>query len=173
MVVWAQAANGGQDDNPALFKVERGPGRYHAGAGVDVTPDAAQDVVAPATVPGMQEPAEDADAGVPQLLQRPTHEGTAGPSQPGRGGSVESLIRARFGAQAEAAIEVAWCESTMNPSAVSYDGSSFGLFQIHAPTWAPMFTGFWEHWMEAEWNIEHAWIIFERAGYSFTPWACW
>ena len=37
MVVWAQAANGGQDDNPALFKVERGPGRYHAGAqrGVD------------------------------------------------------------------------------------------------------------------------------------------
>ena len=155
MILWAQAAFGGTDVDPTLVKVERCPGRYHAGAqrGVDAAPT--QEVVAPTPVPEVSEPA-------PSDARRVREHD---------GGDLGTLIATRFGDQVEAALAVAMCESKMDPSAVSYDGSSYGLFQIHAPTWAPVFAGFWEHWMEPKWNIEHAYIIWERSGWS--AWSCW
>jgi len=86
--------------------------------------------------------------------------------------AVEALIRAAFGEHGEEALRIAECESRMDPNAVSYDGSSFGLFQLHAPTWARVFPDFWQQWSDPQWNIEHAKLIFERAG-SFSPWECW
>ena len=88
-------------------------------------------------------------------------------------GGILGFIAATFGPDAEAALRIARCESGLRPDAVSYDGSSYGVMQIHAPTWASVFEGFWEHWMEPEWNISRAWDIYVRAGYSFSPWSCW
>ncbi len=62
-------------------------------------------------------------------------------------------------------------ESNGDPSAISWDGSSFGLMQLHAETWAPVFPEFWERWMDAEWNVAAGWEIYKRAG-SFSPWSC-
>lgn len=69
------------------------------------------------------------------------------------------------------AIRVFTCESGLREDAVSYDGTSYGITQIHAPTWAPVFPDFWQRWMEAAWNIEHAYIIWLRSGW--VAWACW
>ena len=94
-----------------------------------------------------------------------------GPALAGGVDSIRALIRAVFGEHGEEALNVMWCESGGDPGVVSYDGSSYGLFQLHAPTWARVFPDFWEWWSDPQWNIEHARIIFERAG-SFSPWSC-
>ena len=90
-------------------------------------------------------------------------------SQAGIGGIVQQV----FGPQAGTALAVAWCESKYDPAAVSMDGTSYGLMQLHAPTWAPVFPDFWQRWSDPEWNVTTAWEIYKRAGYSFAPWACW
>lgn len=62
-------------------------------------------------------------------------------------------------------------ESTGNPAA--NNGISYGLFAIHAGTWAGYFPNFWRDWMIAEVNTSWAWEIYVRAGYSWGPWSCW
>ena len=107
--------------------------------------------------------------------------GTSGPtSSVGLGGAgwrddlpeITALIRAVFGEHGDEALRVFTCESGLRADAVSFDGSSFGIAQLHAATWAPVFPDFWQRWSDAQWNIEHAKVIFERAG-SFSPWECW
>ena len=72
------------------------------------------------------------------------------------------------------ATRIAWCESTMNPAAVSWDGSSYGLMQLHAPTWAAFMADygfdFWSEWMIAERNVQMALIVYERSGPG--AWSC-
>ena len=63
-------------------------------------------------------------------------------------------------------------ESNGDPNAISWTGESFGLMQLHAPTWAPVFPDFWERWSDPAWNVATAWEIYKRAGYSFSPWDC-
>ena len=48
----------------------------------------------------------------------------------------------------------------------------YGLLQIQASVWAGFFPDFWDTWMNATANVEMAWVIYQRAGYSFKPWSC-
>ena len=160
------SATGGADGSDPIT-VGRGPGRYHGRSDLDATPVAlaARKEIPPLrqlsstdtepSIGGLETGAEAGQLLVPRIPTLP-----------------EALIRATFGEHGEAALRIAECESGLRPDAVSYDGSSFGLFQLHAGTWAPVFPGFWEWWSDPQWNIEHAKIIYERAG-GFWPWSCW
>ncbi|KKK58145.1 hypothetical protein LCGC14_3047410, partial [marine sediment metagenome] len=70
------------------------------------------------------------------------------------------------------AFRIVDCESSWDAGAVSWAGS-YGLMQLHAATWAPIFPDFWERWDDPEWNVATAWEIYKRADYSWTPWDCW
>lgn len=50
--------------------------------------------------------------------------------------TVEEIIEDRFGEYAEQAVQVAFCESSLNPKAKSKLSSAKGLFQIIDGTWA-------------------------------------
>lgn len=74
----------------------------------------------------------------------------------------------------ETAIRVFSCESELQPDAISYNGSSYGVAQIwkgHA--WR--FPGFWERWMIPEVNIGWAYELWGEQGWE--PWeesrSCW
>ena len=95
-------------------------------------------------------------------------------------GAISELIRS-YDWDDETALRIVYGPTSICPTgesggradAVSYDGTSYGLFQLHAPTWANVFPDFWTRWMDAAWNIARACDIYVRAGYSFWPWACW
>ena len=94
------------------------------------------------------------------------------PDNPASVTSVETLIRS-YDWDDETALRIFTCESGLRAEAVSWDGTSFGIAQLYAPIWAGVFPDFWERWMDAAWNIARAWEIYVRAGYSWSPWACW
>ena len=170
------SATGGADGSDPIT-VGRGPGRYHGRADLDATPVtlAAQEAVPlPGRTPAA--PAGELGVGAGQVAA-----GTSGPtSSVGLGGAgwrddlpeITALIRAVFGEHGDEALRVFTCESGLRADAVSFDGSSFGIAQLHAATWAPVFPDFWQRWSDPQWNIEHAKIIYERAG-GFWPWSCW
>jgi hypothetical protein len=92
-------------------------------------------------------------------------------SPPPAAGSVEEAIRANFGAAGDAAVAVARCESSLNPSARSASGYR-GLFQL-SPSHAASFqsvTGrdFEDAWDEAGPNSQYARYLYDRSGWA--PW---
>jgi len=180
------SATGGADGSDPIT-VGRGPGRYHGRADLDATPVtlAAQEAVPlPGRTPAA--PAGELGVGAGQVAA-----GTSGPtSSVGLGGAgwrddlpeITALIRATFGEHGEEALRVVYgptpnCptgESNGDPNATN--GVSWGLFAIHAETWADFMNArgfdFWRDWSSAEKNTEMAYIIYERAG-GFWPWSCW
>lgn len=78
-----------------------------------------------------------------------------------------------YGWHCPTAERIIQCESRFDPEAISWDGQDFGLMQINAETWAPVFSEFWTRWMEPEWNVKTGYEIYKRAGYSFSDWECW
>ena len=90
---------------------------------------------------------------------------------------VEAVIRS-YGWDDETALAVFKCENGYNtygywrPDAVSVTGD-YGIVQLNAATWNPVFEGFWENWMDPEWNIARGWDVYVRAGYNFWPWNCY
>ena len=101
---------------------------------------------------------------------RPTQQPSSG------GGSVTGIIQAVFGSYSDAAIAVASCESSLNPSAVnptSIGGShAEGLFQILYPsTWGTTAQAGNSPY-DAQSNAQAAYEIFQRDGYSWREWSC-
>ena len=89
---------------------------------------------------------------------------------------IPTLIYQVFGAYGSAAIRVARCESSLNPSAynpISVAGShAMGLFQILFPsTWRGTSQSTQSPY-NARANILAAHQIFVRDGYSWREWAC-
>lgn len=85
--------------------------------------------------------------------------------------TIEDKIRARFGDEAEVALKVAFCESSMNPKAKNSTSSARGLFQI-MQSWHKIN----EKWLlNEDINIEVAYQLWSEQGW--TPWEasahCW
>jgi len=102
---------------------------------------------------------------------------TPAPSS-GGSGSIVSMIDQVFGADAPTAVQIATCESGLNPNAynpTSIGGShAAGLFQILYPsTWytTPQGQAGLSPY-DAMANIQAAHSIFVRDGYSWREWVC-
>lgn len=93
------------------------------------------------------------------------------PVQTQYSGSVISMIDQVFGANAPAAIAVATCESSLNPSAYNASSSASGVFQILPSTWAGTSQAGGSVFNAAA-NIAAAHEIFVRDGYSWREWSC-
>ena len=89
---------------------------------------------------------------------------------PATGGSVPAIINQVFGAYAPAAMNVARCESGLNPGAYNPSGAS-GLFQIMPGTWAGTSQAGSSPY-NAYANAVAAHEIFVRDGYSWREWTC-
>lgn len=85
-------------------------------------------------------------------------------------GSVEEMIIATFGSEGNRAIQVAKCESGLNPAARS--GQYMGLFQLgnyHRARAARL--GFtWDQMLQAGPNIAVAYDLWQEQGWG--PWSC-
>src|SRR5713226_8975861 len=90
--------------------------------------------------------------------------------QPAPAGSIVAMINQVFGAYAPGAINVARCESGLNPGAYNPSGAS-GLFQIMPGTWAGTSEA-GQSPFNAYANILAAHQIFVRDGYSWREWTC-
>jgi LysM domain/Transglycosylase SLT domain len=85
-------------------------------------------------------------------------------------GSVAAMIYQVFGASGSAAINVARCESGLNPGAYNPSGAA-GVFQIMPGTWAGTSEAGQSPY-NAYANIVAAHQIFVRDGYSWREWTC-
>jgi LysM domain-containing protein/transglycosylase-like protein with SLT domain len=89
---------------------------------------------------------------------------------PAAGNSVVAMIGQTFGSYASGAINVASCESGLNPGASNSSGAA-GLFQIMPATWAGTSEAGQSPY-NASANIAAAYQIFVRDGYSWREWTC-
>jgi len=90
---------------------------------------------------------------------------------PATGGSVQSMIISTFGPYANAALNVARCESGFNPNAYNASSGASGVFQFLRSTWATTsYAGYspFNAWA----NIHAAYQVFQRDGYSWREWQC-
>jgi fused signal recognition particle receptor len=88
-------------------------------------------------------------------------------------GSVEEIIHRWFGASGAKAVQVARCESGLNPGAVSAGGGNHGLFQInnvHRGTFESVTGQPWSAVYSAEANTRFAHWLWSQQGWG--PWAC-
>lgn len=88
-------------------------------------------------------------------------------------GPVEQIIAAWFPENPEKAIQVARCESGLNPGAVSSGGGNHGLFQInnvHRGTFEAVTGQPWDAVYDANTNAKFARHLYNSSGWG--PWAC-
>lgn len=86
-------------------------------------------------------------------------------------GSYADMIHQVFGPYGDGAVNVAMCESSMNPNAYNGILGAAGLFQIIPGTFASTsYAG--QSVYNPVVNIEAAHEIFVRDGYSWREWAC-
>lgn len=132
-------------------------------------------VVTPAPVV-TSTPAPVVTATVPIPTPVPTQPAATPPPSSGGSGSIVSMIDQVFGADAPTAVQIATCESGLNPNAynpASIGGShAAGLFQILYPsTWYTTPEAGLSPF-DAMANIQAAHSIFVRDGYSWREWTC-
>lgn len=93
---------------------------------------------------------------------------------PSGGGSVEAAIARWFPGQEAKASDVAWCESSHDPEAVSAGGGNHGLFQInrvHRADFVAVTGVSWEAGIyDPDLNARFAAWLHDREGWA--PWAC-
>jgi hypothetical protein len=89
----------------------------------------------------------------------------------GSSGSVESIIDQVFGSYTSGAINVASCESGLNPAATNPASGAAGLFQILPSTFNTTSEAGNSPY-DAYANTVAAHDIFVRDGYSWREWAC-
>lgn len=85
--------------------------------------------------------------------------------------AVRLIIRHRFGAQSSIAIEIATCESGLQPTAISPDRNNIGLFQINRVNagWIKSELGYTFGQLTDPWkNTRVARIMYNASGWS--PW---
>ncbi len=92
-------------------------------------------------------------------------------SAPASSGSIPDMINQVFGPYGRAAINVATCESGLNPNAYNPSGAS-GLFQILYPSTWDSTSQAAKSPFDAQANIIAAHEIFVRDGYSWREWSC-
>jgi LysM repeat protein len=86
-------------------------------------------------------------------------------------GSYQDMIYQVFGQYGAGAVNVAMCESSMNPNAYNGILGAAGLFQIIPGTFASTsYAG--QSVYNPEVNIRAAYEIFARDGYTWSEWAC-
>jgi len=68
-----------------------------------------------------------------------------------------------------AALSIAYCESSFDADAIGDNGNSIGLFQIHVPS-HPEFNP--TLLFDPQYNCNAAYQIYTQAGYNFTDWTC-
>lgn len=89
------------------------------------------------------------------------------------GCSVEGWIGAFFPGDYERARNIAWCESRLDPGAMSPGGGNHGVFQInnvHRRSFTQVTGQPWSAVYEAQWNVMFAKWLYEQEGWD--PWAC-
>jgi hypothetical protein len=88
--------------------------------------------------------------------------------------SIEKIICAKPW-NCEEALQVAYCESRLNPGAISPTNSNgtrdWGLMQIN-DVWRQAFPVRWAKVLDAKTNVDMAWHIYQTAGKSWQPWTC-
>ncbi len=91
--------------------------------------------------------------------------------EPTSGGEATSIHRGicSYSWDCDTALRIVWCESRFDPAAVSWNGTSYGLFQIwqgHAWRWPD----FWSEWMNPSRNVEYAYELYLEQGWGI--WDC-
>lgn len=85
----------------------------------------------------------------------------------------QQWIAVHFGADAPAAERVAWCESRLDPTAVSPRGGNHGLFQInsvHRSSFERVTGQPWSAVYDAGSNAQFARWLYDQSGWR--PWTC-
>ncbi len=85
-------------------------------------------------------------------------------------GDVEKLIREVFGSDADRALEIAYCESGLNPQAIGDTNTqypSYGVFQIRGLPGRPSA----QELLNANFNVNYAHEMFESQG-NWSAWTC-
>ena len=92
---------------------------------------------------------------------------------PAPSGSALEAIAAWFPDVYDQAVQVASCESSLNPGAMSSGGGNHGLFQInsvHAGSFAAVTGQSWDARYNAYYNAQFARYLYDSSGWG--PWAC-
>lgn len=88
-------------------------------------------------------------------------------------GDAESAIAQWFPDNYQSAVNVAQCESGMDPGAVSRGGGNWGLFQIntvHRDSFESVTGQPWSQVLNANYNAQFAAWLFTQSGWG--PWSC-